>query len=217
MRCFPGWAGIGLGLVLFLCPSPAPATDAPALESPGPRTHVGRDVVRVELLDARDRPLPLPMVAGWPSASLEAGGQYRLRLTNLTPRRLLVVVSVDGIDPAHGRRAYRGQPGLVLQPGESRILAHARPAPGAPAAAFLQPAPAPGHGEVALQVFQERKDYPTQMPGVPAAPFSPEYFRISASGEREWLPPRGYPFRPLSRTPVESPYLRYQVKPASRP
>ena len=215
MRFFRSLAAVGASALLLLLCMPAPASEiqAPLPDSeasPAQRMHVGRRVIRVELLDAQGAPVPLPLVAGVASASLKEGSQYRLRLTNLTQGRLSVVVSVDGLDPARGNRAYLGQPGVVLQPGETRVLAHSRQAPDAPPGAFL-----PGarkQGEIALKVFLERKDYPTQMPGVAPAPFSPEYFRVTSAGDREWLPPKGYPFRRLSREPAEAPYLKYRVR-----
>lgn len=72
--------------------------------------------LKVEVLEnASFQPLPIfaqrqAYVGG------EAGMPYRIRLTNRTPRRLLVVTSVDGINVLTGQNAGSFQSGYILEP-----------------------------------------------------------------------------------------------------
>lgn len=78
--------------------------------------------LKVEVLEnASFQPLPIFMerqayVGG------EAGMPYRIRLTNRTPRRLLVVTSVDGVNVLTGATAGSLQSGYILEPyGQTSI------------------------------------------------------------------------------------------------
>ncbi|MBW8824131.1 MAG: hypothetical protein JF567_07880 [Xanthomonadales bacterium] len=47
------------------------------------------------------------------------GHRYSVRLTNTSGERLLVVLSVDGVNAISGQTAVTGQSGYVLEPGQS--------------------------------------------------------------------------------------------------
>lgn len=53
----------------------------------------------------------------------EPGHRYAVRLTNTTGERLLVVLSVDGVNAVDGRTAHPSQAGYVLAPGQSTEIA----------------------------------------------------------------------------------------------
>lgn len=83
-----------------------------------------RGLVDIDLVD-RDRGQPLPEFAhrGRLYVPGEAGQRYAVRLTNQTGERLLVVLSVDGINAVTGETASPAQAGYVLAPWESAEIA----------------------------------------------------------------------------------------------
>lgn len=78
-----------------------------------------RDDARVALgvrdLD-RGRTLDLHWHAGQQYVAGEMGSRYAITLNNRTPRRLLVVLSVDGVNAVSGETAHPAQAGYVLAP-----------------------------------------------------------------------------------------------------
>lgn len=94
---------------------------APAAFARGWRSH---GPVEVTLVD-RDRGYELPQyphrgqwwVPGTP------GHRYSVRLTNHSPERVLVVLSVDGVNALSGRTADPGQGGYVLDPWQTTEVA----------------------------------------------------------------------------------------------
>lgn len=83
-----------------------------------------RDLVGLDIVD-RDTGQVLPeyghrgqdWVAGVP------GHRYSVRLTNTTGERVLVVLSVDGVNAVSGQTAAASQGGYVLAPGETAEIA----------------------------------------------------------------------------------------------
>ena len=83
-----------------------------------------RDLVEVDVID-RDNGQWLPeyrhrgdsWIAGVP------GHRYSVRLTNTTGQRVLVVLSVDGVNAVSGQTAAPSQAGYVLAPWESAEIA----------------------------------------------------------------------------------------------
>ena len=70
-------------------------------------------------------------VAGRPAA------RYAIRLANQTGRRVMVVLSVDGVNVITGETASVGQSGYVLDPWQSYDIREAPPRPRTPARASL--------------------------------------------------------------------------------
>ena len=107
------------------------------------------------------------------------GARYALRLRNLTPARILVVLSVDGINVISGETADWGQTGYVLDPGRWADINGWRKS-GTEVAAFefaaLEDSYAartgrPDHvGVIGMAVFRERAAPPTPPPISLAAP-----------------------------------------------
>lgn len=83
-----------------------------------------RDIVELDVID-RDSGQWLPeyghrgqhWIAGVP------GHRYSVRLTNTTGQRVLVVLSVDGVNAVTGQTAAPSQGGYVLEPWESAEIA----------------------------------------------------------------------------------------------
>lgn len=72
--------------------------------------------LQIEIVDtASGRVLPSWQQAGRTWIAGEPGARYALRVRNATPRRLLAVVSVDGINVLSGESAAYGQNGYVLE------------------------------------------------------------------------------------------------------
>lgn len=76
--------------------------------------------VRLQLID-RDtgRELPSTVHRGQRWTAGEPGQRYAVRLSNASHGRVLVVLSVDGVNAISGETASPGQTGYVLGPGQS--------------------------------------------------------------------------------------------------
>jgi hypothetical protein len=137
-----------------------------------------RDLVLLDVVD-RDSGQTLPeyrhrgqdWIAGVP------GHRYSVRLTNTTGERVLVVLSVDGVNAVTGQTASPSQGGYVLEPWESAEIAGWRKSlndiaqfvftdlPDSYAARTGRPA---NVGVVGVAVFRERQMRPVYAP--PPAP-----------------------------------------------
>jgi hypothetical protein len=81
-----------------------------------PALAVGR-LVDVEIVDrTRREQLPLYRHAGLDWIAGRPGDRYAVQLVNRTPGRVLVVLSVDGVNAVSGETAAIGQSGYVLDP-----------------------------------------------------------------------------------------------------
>lgn len=124
----------------------APTSSPQAHCNPGPRRHAALGVACALLLpglpacahDARDRgqpvavslidrqggqALPLYRKDGRAYVPGSPGSRYAIRLANRTGGRVLVVLSVDGINVISGQTAALGQTGYVLDPWRSHDIA----------------------------------------------------------------------------------------------
>lgn len=91
------------------------AVAAIAAALPALARHDGRVALGVRDLD-RGRSLDLHWHEGQRFVAGEMGSRYAITLNNLTPRRLLVVLSVDGVNAVSGETAHPEQAGYVLGP-----------------------------------------------------------------------------------------------------
>lgn len=96
---------------------------ASLLAAPSAAAH-GRELVRLDLVD-RDtgRLLPTHHHRGRHYVPGMPGHRYAVRLSNLTGERVLVVLSVDGVNAVTGETASPHQSGYVLQPWQSTEIA----------------------------------------------------------------------------------------------
>lgn len=92
-------------------PWPSPPTSAPAVQ------------LQVIDRDAGDDPLPAHAWRGERWIAATPGHRYALRLTNLTGARVLVVLSVDGVNAVSGQTAASDQRGYVLAPWQQTEIA----------------------------------------------------------------------------------------------
>ena len=83
-----------------------------------------RDLVRLDVVD-RDAATVLPQYAHRGDAWIAGipGHRYAVRLANTTGERVLVVLSVDGVNAVTGETAAPGQAGYVLGPWETTEIA----------------------------------------------------------------------------------------------
>ncbi|MEO5962032.1 MAG: hypothetical protein ABIO75_04765 [Thermomonas sp.] len=137
-----------------------------------------RDLVGIDIID-RDSGEVLPeyghrgqdWVAGVP------GHRYSVRLTNTTGERVLVVLSVDGVNAVSGQTAAASQGGYVLDPWETAEIAGWRKSlddiaqflftdlPDSYAARTGRPDDV---GVIGIAVFKERRVQPDYPPSAPA-------------------------------------------------
>ncbi|WP_420008212.1 hypothetical protein [Xanthomonas sacchari] len=92
-------------------PWPSPPASAPAVQ------------LQVIDRDAGDDPLPAHAWRGERWIAATPGHRYALRLTNLTGARVLVVLSVDGVNAVSGQTAASDQRGYVLAPWQQTEIA----------------------------------------------------------------------------------------------
>ena len=83
-----------------------------------------RDLVRLDVVD-RDAATVLPQYAHRGDAWIAGipGHRYAVRLANTSGERVLVVLSVDGVNAVTGETAAPGQAGYVLGPWETAEIA----------------------------------------------------------------------------------------------
>jgi hypothetical protein len=100
--------------IALLCgfrPYPAPSPNAPLV------------ALNVVDRDAGGEVLPEYRQRGQRWIAATPGHRYALRLTNLTGRRVLVVLAVDGVNAVSGETAASDQRGYVLAPWQSTEIA----------------------------------------------------------------------------------------------
>lgn len=161
----------------------------------------------------------------------EPGRPYAVRLTNTTDRRVLVVLSVDGINAITGETAAVSQTGYVLEPWQSTQVDGWRKSMQQVAHFVFTDLPdsyaartgrADNVGVIGLAVFEEtyrRSPYPPSIAGAAKAraeaPAAADEARAQSigtgHGTREWSPVQHTPFIRASRTPVEIVELRYDA------
>lgn len=141
-----------------------------------------RPIVAVDVFD-RDggRPLPTYVHEGRRYVAGNPGSRYALRLHNLSAARVLVVLSVDGVNVISGETADWRQTGYVLDPGRGYDITGWRKSDTEVAAftfASLQHSYAartgrPDHvGVIGLAAFRERPPPPVSPSSPPAPPIA---------------------------------------------
>ncbi|MET0550814.1 MAG: hypothetical protein ABW002_16250, partial [Xanthomonas sp.] len=90
---------------------------------PAPPTSAAAVRLQVIDRDAGDDPLPAHAWRGERWIAATPGHRYALRLTNLTGARVLVVLSVDGVNAVSGQTAASDQRGYVLAPWQRTEIA----------------------------------------------------------------------------------------------
>lgn len=199
-------------------------------------------LVRMDVVD-RDNGRWLPeyrhhretWIAGQP------GHRYAVRLTNTTGERVLVVLSVDGVNAVTGETAHPAQSGYVLEPWQSTEITGWRKSfndvaqfvftslPDSYAARTGRP---DNVGTIGIAVFRERTYRPyTPIPTPPiarseaesksraAAPAADSAYganqqpqRIGTGhGQREWAPTRQASFVRATSHPSQVTQLRYDA------
>jgi hypothetical protein len=151
-----------------------------------------RDLVEMDVID-RDSGQWLPeyrhrsqdWIAGVP------GHRYAVRLTNTTGQRVLVVLSVDGVNAVTGQTAAPSQAGYVLEPWQTAEIAGWRKSyqdiaqflftdlPHSYAARTGRP---DNVGVIGIAVFRERPQQPASSP-VPAPPVASGRAREQAASK----------------------------------
>ncbi len=138
------------------------------------------DLVDIDLID-RDTGQWLPEYRhrGRTWVPGEPGHRYAVRLSNRTGERVLVVLSVDGVNAVTGETASPSQAGYVLAPWESAEIAGWRKSLDDVAQFYFTDLPdsyaartgRPDNvGVIGIAVFRERRRYlPYPLPGPPVA------------------------------------------------
>jgi hypothetical protein len=191
-------------------------------------------LVRLSIVD-RDTGAELPQYPGrgqrWIAGA--PGHRYAVRLANLGAERVLVVLSVDGVNAVSGETAAAAQNGYVLDPWETADIAGWRKSLDDLAAfvftdlgdSYAARTGRPDDvGVIGIAVFRERapvRTPPWRRATIAAAP--PPSAESSAPrdaatqslgtghGEREWAPVGTTGFLRASRTPAQVVELRYDT------
>lgn len=199
-----------------------------------------RQLVTMTLVD-RDAGAPLPQYArtGTHWVAGEPGMPYAIRLRNKTSARVLVVLSVDGVNAVSGETASPAQAGYVLAPWQTTDIAGWRKSHAdiarfefaALADSYAARTGRPDHvGAIGIAVFQERSlpappISPPEIARAPTSRASSRQGRETASsaadasvtqqrmgtghGPREWAPAASTTFVRASGRPAQVHTLRY--------
>ncbi|MGN6512548.1 MAG: hypothetical protein ACTHKZ_03115 [Lysobacteraceae bacterium] len=193
-------------------------------------------LVRMTVVD-RDTGQALPAYAHrgerWIAGA--PGHRYGVRLANTTGERVLVVLSVDGVNAVSGETASPAQAGYVLAPGESAEIDGWRKSL-ADVAAFVFTDLAGSYaartgrpddvGVIGIAVFREARPVALEeAPPAPPAAMSRKAAAASAEaadagrqrlgtghGAREWAPVAQATFARASATPAQLTSVRYDAR-----
>lgn len=142
-----------------------------------PSAHAAGRLVDVQIVDRqRDDVLPQHWHRGRAWVAGRPGDRYAVRLSNRSGGRVLVVLSVDGINAVTGQTAAYAQTGYVLGPWQSAEITGWRKSDAEAAAFYFTSLPdsyaartdRPGHvGVIGAAVFRERQPWPRPRPWEP--------------------------------------------------
>ena len=190
----------------------AAATAAPAQTAYGPR------IVHLSVLDretGQDKPVYLHQRRYFVAA--QTGGRYALRVENVTAERVMVVLSVDGVNVVSGETADTSQRGYILSPYQTADISGWRKSQTEIAAFRFAPlsqsyAARTGRpvevGVIGMAVFRERTPPPPPM-------FTPDDDRIARRGSQPAAPPPPPP-PPPPPAPIAAPAPPAPVSPSTR-
>lgn len=172
--------------------------------------------VDVEMLDAQSSsPVPLYAHHGWRFALTQPGQTYKLKITNRnSEERVMVKLSIDDLNPRNGKKAYIGQSGYVIDPGQTVIVTQIYKGKNPPLPLTIPQELVEGkHGEMGISVFRESLEYPYPMPwSIYQGQTNMGSVKV-VSGQQQWFPPQGARFRYLSQNPEEIIPLFYEHTP----
>jgi hypothetical protein len=146
-----------------------------------PAAAVGR-LVEMELVDrGRNEPLAVHAHRGEAWVAGRPGTRYAVRLSNRSGERVLVVLSVDGVNAVSGETASTGQTGYVLGPYQTTEITGWRKSLTEAAAFYFTALPdsyaartdRPDNvGVIGVAVFREKRPEPVALPAprIDAAP-----------------------------------------------
>ena len=194
---------------------------------PGGRAAAAQRWVEVDLID-RDSGAVLPEYARHSAIFVpgEPGRRYSVRLHNRSQERMLVVLSVDGVNAVTGETADPAQAGYVLGPWETADIlgwrkslddiaqfyftalpdSYERPTPDPlPPPPWARTAPQPGARDESSAAAS------TNALGAPVPGQARRSERVGTGhGAREWSPTRHTGFVRASRRPAQVTELRYE-------
>lgn len=217
--------------MLVACPSQSAVAPYGAL--PG---QAGQPV-SVSLVDEAGGELPIYGHRGQQWVPGQPGRAYQVRLTNQSDRRVMVVLSIDGVNAVTGQTAASNQTGYVLDPWQSAEIDGWRKSmeesarfvftdlPDSYAARTGRP---DNVGVVGIAVFAERVNRPVYSAPMPQstrssaagaaneamadatpAPSEPQQRIGTGHGERQWSPVASTEFVRASHRPIQLTELRY--------
>ncbi len=188
-------------------------------------------LVDVELVDRqRAQPLPTYSYRGAAWVAGQPGSRYAVRVSNRSGQRVLVVLSVDGINAVSGETAALGQTGYVLGPWQTTEITGWRKSLTEAAAFYFTALPdsyaartdRPDNvGVIGVAVFRERereRERESEIaaesraaPGAAAksAGIARDERLGTGHGEREYAPTTQTRFERASERPAEIVRLRY--------
>jgi hypothetical protein len=138
--------------------------------SAAPSVFAHGNLVDVELIDRPlDQPLPTYRHRGSVWVAGRPGSRYAVRMSNRSGQRVLVVLSVDGVNAVSGETAATGQTGYVLGPWQTTEITGWRKSLSEAAAFYFTALPdsyaartdRPDNvGVIGVAVFREREPEP---------------------------------------------------------
>ena len=173
-------------LVLVLAAAALSACSAPPVRAHG-------QLVDVQLVDRESaQPLPVHHHRGSAWVAGRPGSRYAVRLSNRSAARVLVVLSIDGVNAVSGETAAPGQTGYVLAPWQTTEITGWRKSLTEAAAFYFTALPdsyaartdRPDNvGVIGVAVFREREQPPEV--AAPPRPLESESRVAQGAGDRE--------------------------------
>lgn len=132
----------------------------------------------------------------------------KLVFTNRGYARVMVLFSINGLNPMDGKPALRSSKGYVV-PARGQLEVDSSTLPGGQWFSSQWPA----DGFVNINMYRETPHRPTLGTNDPEPPSGAMDFLTDSRGNRYWQPPAGFPFRHTNRSldPTDSTYWKYRI------
>lgn len=188
-------------------PAPLGFAPRPRLIQPDcPVTWCAKEL-ELTILEQSGSPLVPIVEGGYGMLAVSPGAQ--LLFTNRGYSRVMVLFSVNGLNPLDGKPALRKSMGYVV-PAQGQLKIDSSTLPGGQWFSGQWPT----DGYVNINMYRENPRRPISGTNDHEPPAHAMDFLTDSQGNRYWQPPTGFPFRHVNRNldPAASTYWKYRIE-----